>query len=277
MPTVASFNALLCFAETTRSPPLCTDPKHPKRLRPPQHTPLNEDTQPPLVQSIALSFQPVSLCWFISLGDLPWGFWRCSGVNPQMRSFQGNFWKKQQENWIHNSLTRKTCAVFCSIAAKCWILHSEARMGLQKSRKKSVVCYNYMPMFMYMCACVCVFTYIQVHTYIWVRLHVCALFFFCLSLWGDLCGLVWFGFFSHALNSSKFLEQPEIKLPLVKEKQKKSQTRGTACGSGSRSTQRRKPCRSGFGSGQARARAAGLCKSWGVSSSHVMKATKIKA
>lgn len=90
-------------------------------------------------------------------------------------------------------------------------------------------------------------------------------------------GLVWFGFFSHALNSSKFLEQPEIKLPLVKEKQKKSQTRGTACGSGSRSTQRRKPCRSGFGSGQARARAAGLCKSWGVSSSHVMKATKIKA
>lgn len=90
---------------------------------------------------------------------------------------------------------------------------------------------------MYVCLCVCVSTYVQVHTHICVCLHICALFLFCLSSWGEFCGVgVIFYLFSHALKSSKFLAQPESNLLLVKAKQNTSQAPGSTGASGSRPT-----------------------------------------
>lgn len=118
-------------------------PKPSQRLFPPWHTPLHKDTQPSWdrAQPPHLFAHPLGICTGASLRNL-------GQILKLSQFFQGKFWKNQQEHCIHNTLTRKTCAVLCSIAGKCGILHSEGKKGLLKSREKSAVCYNNMPLFM---------------------------------------------------------------------------------------------------------------------------------
>lgn len=136
----------------------------PIRHSPPQHIPLNDGIAGTTVasagteQSIAAPvprFMPV----YIPQGSTPMllkAFWG-EFLNPaaSFKAISGK--KRQQESWICNTLMKKSCAVFCSIAAKCWNLQSEAGMGLLRSRKKSVICYDYMPVFVLMCTCVCLY------------------------------------------------------------------------------------------------------------------------
>lgn len=110
-------------------------PKSPQKLFPPWHTPLHEDKQPhwDRAQPCHLFLQCLAICSDASVSNLGW-------IPKLSQFFQGTFWRKQQEHWIHNTLMRKTCTVLCSIAVKRRILHSEGRKGLLKSREKSVVC-----------------------------------------------------------------------------------------------------------------------------------------
>lgn len=124
---------------------------------------------------------------------------------------------------------RKTCAVLCTIAVKCRILHSESRKSLLKSREKSVVCYNSMPLLFKWVLVL----YIQrcIHIYECVFACVCFLFLLIEPLGSVLpirvlCFVTfcWFlvlvVFLVHFTNI--FLEQPRVKL-FAKEKQNTSQ------------------------------------------------------
>jgi len=78
------------------------------------------------------------------------------------------------------------------------------------------------------------------------------------------------------LYCSKFLEQPEITLLLVKENRNTSQTPGNSSASGSRSTQCKETTPVCVWLRTGECQGAGLFRLWGVSSSHTVKVTEIK-
>lgn len=182
---------------------------------------------------------------------------------------------------------RKTCAVFCSIAVKCKILHSEVRM----------VCWNQGREALFAtitCLCLCLCVCVSIHTLVHVDLYICRCIhlYIYMGVWVRVClillllelveALSWFGGFLigdllFSLSLTYLTVVNSWSNLLIKEKQNTSQNHGTTCASGFWSPQQKKILSCGFGSVQASTRAASLCKSWGVSSSYVTKTTEIKA
>lgn len=89
---------------------------------------------------------------------------------------------------------------------------------------------------MYVCLCVCIYIRTGAYTCMSVSARLCFISLLP-ELVGEFCGVgVIFYLFSHALNSSKFLAQPEINSLLVKAKQNTSQAPASTGASGSRPT-----------------------------------------